>query len=228
MDTTGLLDELLNAGRDLAARGREVAERQLDIPKEGPEREAALSSMGKGAAAAGVLALLLGTGAGRKITGSALTVGSLAALGGVAYKAYQNWRSGQTQAAEPGTSVGDLTGQAAEQRGRALLRAMVAAANADGHMDDAERQRIFAGIEKLGLKDSAIEALAAEVKAPLDPASVAAGSDSPEASAEIYLASLAVIGTESPNERRYLDQLAWHLRLDPSLAQELEKQARAA
>ena len=30
---------------------------------------------------------------GRKLTGGALKLGSLAALGGVAYKAYQNWQA---------------------------------------------------------------------------------------------------------------------------------------
>jgi len=45
--------------------------------------------------AAGALAgLLLGTGTGRKITGSALKVGGLAAIAGLAYKAYQNYSSG--------------------------------------------------------------------------------------------------------------------------------------
>lgn len=229
MDTKALLDEILRAGRDLTSQGKGMAERQLGIPTQGPERDASLSAMGKGAAIAGALALLLGTGTGRKLTGGALKLGGLAALGGVAYTAYKNWQSGQAgAAAEPGTPVGNLTGPAAEQRSLALLRAMVAAAKADGHVDDEERQRIFAAIERLGLQHSAVQLLEAEINAPLDPALVAAGADSPEAAAEIYLASLTAIDPEHPTERRYLDELARHLHLDAALVTELEHQARAA
>lgn len=229
MATKALLDEILTAGRDLVGQGQQMAERGLGIPQEGPERDATLSAMGKGAAAAGVLALLLGTGRGRKLTGGALKLGSLAALGGVAFKAYQNWRVGRPGAtAEAGTPVGNLTGPAAEQRSRALIKAMVVAAKADGHVDEAERTRIFAGIARLGLQDSAVQLLSAEVDAPVDPAAVAAGADSPEAAAEIYLASLLVIDPDQPGERTYLDDLARHLRLDGALATELEKQAQAA
>jgi uncharacterized membrane protein YebE (DUF533 family) len=229
MDTKALLDELLTASKDLAGQGQQMAERGLGIPQEGPERDATLSALGKGAAAAGVLGLLLGTGAGRKLTGGALKLGSLAALGGVAYKAYQNWRAGQAgETAEAGAPVGNLAGPAAEQRSRALIKAMVVAAKADGHVDEAERQRIFEGIARLGLQGSAVALLSAEIDAPVDPAAVAAGADSPEAAAEIYLASLLVIDPDQPSERRYLDELARHLGLDGALVAALENQARAA
>jgi len=229
MDTKALMDELLRAGRDLASQGKDMAERQLEIPAQGPEREATLSAMGKGAAVAGALALLLGTGAGRKVTGTTITLGSLAALGGVAYNAYQNWQEGRTTAtAEAGASVSDLTGPAAEKRSLALIRAMVAAAKADGHVDEAERKRITKGIAQLGLSGTAADLLTGEINTSVEPATVAAGADSPAAAAEIYLASLLVIDPDHPMERRYLDDLAHHLRLDPALVAELEAQARAA
>jgi uncharacterized membrane protein YebE (DUF533 family) len=229
MDTKALLDELLNAGKDLAGQGQQMAERGLGIPQEGPDRDAMLSAMGKGAAAAGALALLLSTGAGRRLTGGALKLGSLAALGGVAYKAYQSWQAGQTgEAAEVGIPVGSLTGPTAEQRSRALIKAMFAAAKADGHVDATERQRISEGIARLGLQDSVVQLLSAEIDAPVDPAAVAAGADSPEAAAEIYLASLLVIDADQPGERKYLDDLARELGLDSALVSELEKQSKAA
>ncbi|MGB5833368.1 MAG: DUF533 domain-containing protein, partial [Thiohalocapsa sp.] len=61
-----MLDQMLAAGRDVAAQGQANAEQKVNVPAEGPERDAALSNLGKGALAGGVLALLLGTGAGRK------------------------------------------------------------------------------------------------------------------------------------------------------------------
>src|SRR5690606_4102496 len=45
-------------------------------------------------AAGALAAVLLGTGTGRKITGSALKIGGMAAVAGLAYKAYQNHRNG--------------------------------------------------------------------------------------------------------------------------------------
>jgi len=57
-----------------------------------------LRGLGKGAAAAGALALLVGTKGGRRVTGTALKLGSLAALGGVGYTAYRNWQEKQSGA----------------------------------------------------------------------------------------------------------------------------------
>ena len=89
MDAKGLLEQILNAGRELAEQGQAYAQKRLDIPAEGAEREASLSGMSKGAAIAGVLALLLGTKAGRGITGAGLKLGTLAALGGADFKSIQ-------------------------------------------------------------------------------------------------------------------------------------------
>jgi hypothetical protein len=76
-----MLDQMLAAGRDLAAQGQAYAEQKLNVPSAGPERDAALSNLGKGALAGGALALLLGTSAGRKLTGTAAALGGLGALG---------------------------------------------------------------------------------------------------------------------------------------------------
>ena len=45
----------------------------------------------KGAAVGGLAGLLLGSKQGRELGGSALQMGGLAVLGGLAYKAWQNW-----------------------------------------------------------------------------------------------------------------------------------------
>lgn len=53
--------------------------------------------MKKGAIAAGALAILLGTRSGRKFTGSAIKIGSLAAVGGIAWKTLQKWADEQAK-----------------------------------------------------------------------------------------------------------------------------------
>ncbi len=228
-----MLDQMLAAGRDLANQGQAYAEQKLNVPSSGPERDAALSNLGKGALAGGALALLLGSSAGRKLTGTAAALGGLGALGKVAYDAFQSWQADQPStgagaAQQTGTPVGELSGDAAEQRSRALFRAMIAAAKADGHIDDAERAAIRNASLQIGLDDDTRLMLEAELARPLDAAEIAAGADSPEAAAEIYLASLFVIDIDQPSERAYLDQLATALHLQPGLAQQLEATAHAS
>ncbi|MEM9603194.1 MAG: tellurite resistance TerB family protein [Pseudomonadota bacterium] len=237
MDTKTLLDELLNAGRELGqqakAKGSGLADSVLDLPDTGPERDAALAGLGKGAAAAGVLALLLGTDGGRKLTGTAIKLGSVAALGGVAWKAWQNWQA--KQVATPPTDadapvprpVDALTGEAADLRSLRLLRAMIAAARADGHVDDEEQRRIEARLGEFDLPADAMALLQAEMQKPLQPNDVADGVTDPEEAAEIYLASLTVIDLDNFLERAWMDELARALALPDGLVQELYERSRA-
>ncbi len=228
MDVRALFDQLLQSGRELASKGQSLAEQKLDIPKEGPQRDAALSSMGKGAAIAGVAAVLLGTGAGRGLTGLALKLGSLAAVGGLAYKTFQDWQAKRGGApVDPGPPVTGLSGPQLDQRGFALLRAMLAAAKADGHIDENEQAKIDAYLQKLKLDPDALHFVKNELAKPLNVKEVAAGADSPAAAAEIYLTSLLTIDVESEQERAYLDELARELKLPPELVSELLEQAKA-
>ena len=227
MDTKGFIEQILNAGSELAKQGQAIAQNKLDIPAEGAEREATLSGMEKGAAIAGVLALLLGTKAGRGVTGAGLKLGTLGALGGLAYKTYQNWQSQQSGQAisQAGAPIENLTGPQAEQRSLALLKAMIAAAKADGHIDAAEGAKIEDLMTKLDLESATAKLIKEELSKPLDPKDIAASADTPEAAAEIYLTSLLVIGEVNEKERAYLDQLAEYLKIPKDLAQQMETQA---
>ena len=66
MNASSLIDQLLKTGLAAVQGARERGD---------------LDKYAKGAAAGGVLALLLGTRSGRRLGGSALKVGSMAALG---------------------------------------------------------------------------------------------------------------------------------------------------
>ncbi|MCG6896008.1 MAG: tellurite resistance TerB family protein [Thiocapsa sp.] len=224
-----MLDQMLAAGKDLAAQGQAYAQQHMNLPPAGPERDAVLSNLGKGALAGGTLALLLGSRGGRKVAGTAAALGGLGMLGKVAFDAYQTWQADQGAAvAEPGTPVGELSGPAAEQRSRVLFKAMIAAANADGHIDDAERASIQNAVSGFGLDDDIRLMINAELARPLNAADIAADADSPETAAEIYLASLSVIDPNDPSERAYLNELAAALQIEPALARHLEGTAQAA
>jgi uncharacterized membrane protein YebE (DUF533 family) len=219
------LDQMVAAGKDAVAKGQTYAEQHLNIPPAGPERDAMLANLGKGALAGGALAAILGTRAGRKLGGTAAALGGLGLLGKVAADAYKSWQAGQGGDASAGTSLAALPEAAAEQRSQLLLRAMIAAANADGHIDESERGAIQATVTRLGLENDERLFIEAQLSQPASPAEIAQGADTPEAASEVYLASLFVIDVDDPRERAYLDELAAALHLAPGLAQQLEAQA---
>ena len=230
MNIEALFNQILQSGRDLVAKGQDLAEQKLGIPSDGAQRDSTLSSMGKGAAMAGVAALLLGTKAGRGLSSLALKLGSLGAVGGLAYKAYQDWQAKSGEAPPPsehGPAVDALSGPALEKRRALLLKAMIAAAKADGHIDETEQKAIDAYLQKLELDPQALNLLKEELAKPLSAQDVAAGVDSPAAAAEIYLTSLLAINLDSDQERAYLDDLAKELKLPPELVAELHNKAKA-
>jgi uncharacterized membrane protein YebE (DUF533 family) len=94
----------------------------------------------------------LGTGVGCKLTGAGLELGSLAVIGTIAYNAFQQWQSQQAAPiADAGKLLTDLSGQASEQGGKRVLKAMIAAAKAGGHLDDKENNLITKQLAKLNL-----------------------------------------------------------------------------
>ena len=225
MDAKSFLDDLLKTGREMAAKGQAAVEKKLDIEEPGEKRDATISGLKTGAIAAGVMALLLGTKGGRRVTGSAIKLGSLAAVGGIAWQAYQNWsvKNDTLSADTKAVAVNQLESDAANERSLTLLKAMIAAAKADGHIDDMEMADINQQIAALGLTGDIAGFVQAEIASPATFEELAALSNDPETGAEIYLISTMVINKENEAERAYLDALAKALELPDSLLVELEK-----
>ncbi|MBV6287197.1 tellurite resistance TerB family protein [Pseudomonas aegrilactucae] len=238
MNTRGLLDQLLKSGQDLLHKqsgqgsGSKSGSGGLGGLLGGGGSGglgSLLSGAGGGALAAGAMGLLLGNKKTRGLGGKALTYGGLAALGVLAYKAYGNWQAQQGSAPqrEPQT-LDRLPAAQAEQHSQAILKALVAAAKADGHVDEREKALIEGEFVKLDNDRELQQWLHAELHKPLDPADVARAASTPEMAAEMYIASVMLVDEEHFMERAYLDELAKQLRLDPALKLELEKQVRQA
>lgn len=225
MNTRGLLDQLLKSGQDLLGKQGGAAAGKSG----GVDLGSLLSGAGGGALAAGAMGLLLGNKRARKLGGKALTYGGLAALGVIAYKAYGNWQTQQAGAPrhEPQT-LDRLPPAEVEQHSQAVLRALVAAAKADGHIDARERQLIDAELAKLSPDGQLQQWLQAELNKPLDPAELARAASTPEMAAEMYVASVLMVDEEHFMERAYLEELARQLKLEPALKAELEAQVRQA
>ena len=226
------LDELLRTGKDYVEKGQSFAEDKLNIAEKGEERAATLDGMKKGALAAGALAVLLGTGRGRKLTGAALKVGSLAAVGGLAWKAWQNHSQKQTQEGETDSSVGQngvkalsvdkLDGEEANERSQILIKAMLAAAKADGEIEEAETSAINEQIARLGLGQSIEELMHSGMVTPLSAKAVARLANNQTIASEIYLVSVLITNQENSHEKRYMENLAAALELPSDVVMELE------
>jgi uncharacterized membrane protein YebE (DUF533 family) len=195
------------------------------------------NQMGAGAALAGLSALVLGTSAGRSLAGSAAKVGGLALIGGLAYKAYQNFQEGkpvltgqkpsqQTLLAAPqgsGFEAGAVTNGSA----MLLVRAMIAAAAADGRIDQKEQQRILGGLKQAGLKGTAQQFLAHEINQPATADDLANAVSSPAQAIQVYTAARIAVDPDSEEEHKFLVALADRLSIDSKLASHIDAVARS-
>jgi len=226
-DPKKLLDQFL--GSQVPGAGGSVRDRAgqvTQLAKDNP-----LASI----AIAGVL---LGTGTGRQVAGSALKLGSLAAIAGLGYQAYKNYRDGQNPAETaqagtpellpPPTDSGFHPEAVSTDFALILVRAMIAASRADGHIDDAERTRIMDKLKVSGLGEDAAKFLEDELAHPIDLDAIVAAATTEEQRVELYTASRLAIEPKTRAERGYLDLLAGRLGLADALVDHIEATVSAA
>jgi len=192
-----------------------------------------------GAAAGGLAGLLMGGGKPKKIAETALTVGGVALVGGLAYKAYRNWQANKDQSGA-GISVQSqaripdetafLPNDSSEREAlaRTLVRAMVAAAKADGTITEAEKSQIASQLQAIQLGDSDRQFIERELASPLNIDAVVQSARTPEQAVEIYTASLLAINENGRAERGYLALLSARLDLDPALVEHVHASTNAA
>jgi len=94
-----------------------------------------------------------------------------------------------------------------------LVRAMIAAAHADGELDPVERNAIVERLGKAGLSDEERRFLGAEMEAPLPLDALLAEVSSAQLAEQVYTVSLLAVRVDSEEERRYLAELAAGLAL---------------
>jgi uncharacterized membrane protein YebE (DUF533 family) len=185
-----------------------------------------------GAVAGGLLGLLLGGSKLGRLAGGALRYGGAAAIGALALQAYQNYQRQRGAGGLAGAAQGLLPhAQPAADGGPfelVLVRAMVAAAKADGHIDATEQRRLFAEVERLGLDTEAKAYVLDLLTQDIDAESLARAVRTPEQGAELYLAARLAIDIDEPAERAFLDALATRLQLPAELRTNLDQAPSAA
>ena len=104
-----------------------------------------------------------------------------------------------------------------------LIRAMIAAANADGVLDETERMRILGQLEGVGLTEEEKDFLCAEFDAPRSLQAIAAEVSSPAMAAQVFTVSLLAVDVDTQAERDYLGGLRLALNLDEGAAQSIAR-----
>lgn len=106
-----------------------------------------------------------------------------------------------------------------------LIRAMIAAAKADGVIDAEERQRILTKLDAAQLSPEERSFMEAELTRPRSVEAIAAEVQGPELARQVYLVSLLAVEVDTPEERNYLETLAGLLGLDAAAVTTLNKAA---
>ena len=243
MDPQRLLEQFFGAG---------AGQKAADAAKSAKENLAGgdLPSLAGGLAAGGLLGLLVGNKKMRKkvgkLAGGVVGYGGAAALGALGYRAYQNWQANKqidasrapvaansTTSAPPSApppegskflahTVPAKDGQPFEL---ALITAMIAAANADGHIGPEEQRTIFDHVNQLPLDAEDKAFVFDTLSNPPSLQDIANKAEGVEQAAELYLASRLAIDPDHPAEQAYLEALAGRLSLPADLVAHLEDQA---
>ncbi len=224
-DAKKLLDQFLGSQvPGMSGSIRDKAGRVTDLARKNPLATGAIA------------AAILGTKTGRKLAGNVATVGGIAAIAGLGYLAYKNYKSGQVPPAQeqpvarepellPPPADSPFHPQSSTMNNSfalTLVQAMIAAAKADGHIDDAERARILEKVKISGLDEEAEAFLAKELAEPVNLDELVAAAQTEEQKVELYTASRLAIDPDNRAERGYLDMLAGRLGLPDALVDHIE------
>lgn len=228
-DAKQLLDQLL--GAPVPGTSGTVREKAGDIGKLAQENPLATGA---------IAAVLLGTGFGRRLTGDVLKIGGLAAIAGIGYTAYKNYKNGKSAEQEGSSAIpellpppadsgfGSASPVATQDFAMVLVKAMIAAARADGQIDATERAVILDKVKLSGMGQEAEAFLTGELSRPLDLDDLVSHAVTEEQKVELYTASRLTINPETRAERGYLDLLAGRLGLADDLVNHIEATVSAA
>jgi uncharacterized membrane protein YebE (DUF533 family) len=224
-DATGARDAVTNA-----TGGRSTDEMIAQV-----KDLIANNQLGAGAVLGGLGAILLGTKTGRGVATGAAKIGALALIGGLAYKAYQNHQAGRPlitgpqNAATEAAPVGSGFEPEAISNDAAMhiIKAMIAAAAADGRIDDSEYARIVGAAGGAAASPEAKAFLERELRSPATAAQLAREVSSAEEALQVYTAARVAIDADNASEKGFLAELASALGIDADLAGQVDATARS-
>ncbi|WP_078083570.1 DUF533 domain-containing protein [Microbulbifer mangrovi] len=110
-----------------------------------------------------------------------------------------------------------------EDQADAMLKAMVAAAQADGRIDEAEQHNILQALDGQ-LESSTLDAFRQFLTQPVNLDDVVSAANDPATAFNLYLVSAMTINPDNAQEKQYLAALAEKLGISEQAAQAVEQQ----
>ncbi len=230
----GKVNDATGAGDAVGGLIRELSGKSPDEIMKRLQEFANENQLGTGAALGGLGALIFGTQTGRSVAVGAAKIGALALIGGLAYKAYQNYQTGK-----PLIDSGNATAEAAPRgsgfepdtvdndNAALLIHTMLAAAAADGRVDSDEQNRILGSLKQAGMDAGAEEFIANALNNPPSIDDIAARVRTREEAVQVYTAARIAIEPDTSREASFLAQLADRLGIEPELAGHIDAAARS-
>lgn len=105
-----------------------------------------------------------------------------------------------------------------------LIKSMIAAAYADGRLDETERQAITSRMESVGLDDDERAFIAEELLSPAKVDEIISGVKTRQQAWQVYAVSILGINVDTWEERSYLQELARGIGLSPEDRTEIKRQ----
>lgn len=197
-----------------------------------------MGSLAASAALGGVAGYMANSSTGKRIGRQAMRVGrtaagvgGLALIGGLAYKAYSSYQDKQNLGSNVRLPVDEWdvssdevkSGQVDETKlGLLIVRVMIAAALADGVLDEQEEARIFGQLNDSNLTQEEQNFLLSEMKSPLSVSELCQQCTSEEMAIQVFSAALLAIEVDTPQERKFIFDLKQQLNIDEELAKSIE------
>lgn len=205
------LERRLDEGKEAAGKVRERLE---------TDPKARLMAAGTGGL---LLAGLLGTRGGRKLIGGVAKTGAVAALGALAYRTWQGRQEPSEQDTSEARAVGYVDDAHTDKTfSEAIVRVMVAAAHADGVLDEAERLAIDGELERMGADEDERALFTKPVSDETLFDAIVYSALSPNHAAQLYAAASVIAGVRDPGERVFLKKLADRLGVDHRHAEAMD------
>lgn len=216
MNVAGLLNSLMQSSSGASRRGNSL-------------EQLAGSFLGGNNANIGGMGALAGAllGGGSKSVKGAVGGSALAILGSMAFKAYQNNQQQKAGNQQMDSKTQLMAGMREPENSEEekevqsmmllILKAMINAAKADGHIDDDEMNKIVGKAKEDGLSDEEQNFIMEEINKPMDTQGLIAAVSDPQVAAQVYTASLMAIVVDTDEERAYLKELATGLGLSDNV-----------
>ncbi len=223
---TDLQKQARKAAKDLELekamqKGKDLSKDAIERLK--TDRNTQIAATGAGAL---LLAVMLGTKGGRRFIGGTAKTGAVAGLGALAYKAWLDRQGAKAKGEVEVAKLGFVTDKKMEPDfAEALVRTMVAAAWADGALDEAEKEAVAVALKEGGSGKKERDLFTNERPEAETLDRIAAAAKSPNHAAQLYAAACLVTGEPTRSEAGFLARLAARLGIEECHAAAIRGQA---